>query len=187
MRLGVVRALGWLVIAHGLSHAVLPLRGSIAPAYMIDDWIPVGLNMIGMIGFVVAGLGMLGLRPLNAVISPVLVLSSGLSLVAISRLGDPTLWVGGLLDVPLLVAGVWRAYAGWPTHPRHERAWHMLPDLDDQTRPAREMLVVWFQRPPSSVVVRSLAEANGMQALVSFQFAGESGAHGAPANSQTGR
>jgi hypothetical protein len=97
-----------------------------APAYMIDDWIPVFLYMIGMIGFVVAGLGMLGLRPLDAVISPILVVSSGLSLVAISRLGDPTLWVGGLLDVPLFFVGLWRAYAGWPTHPQHGRAWHLL-------------------------------------------------------------
>ena len=31
MALGMVRVLGWLVIAHGLSHAVLPLRGSLAP------------------------------------------------------------------------------------------------------------------------------------------------------------
>ena len=126
MRLGVVRALGWLVIAHGLSHAVLPLRGSMGPADMIDDWIPVGLYMIGMIGFVIAGLGMLGLRPLDAVISPVLVLSSGLSLVAITRLGDPTLWAGGVFDVALLLIGLWRAYEGWPTHPQHGRAWHVL-------------------------------------------------------------
>jgi hypothetical protein len=93
---------------------------------MIDDWIPVFLYMIGMIGFVVAGLGMLGLRPFDAVISPILVVSSGLSLVAISRLGDPALWLGGVLDVPLFLVGLWRGYAGWPTHPQHGRAWHLL-------------------------------------------------------------
>lgn len=126
MTLGVVRALGWLVIAHGLSHAVLPLRGSLAPGYAMNDWMPVGLYMVAMIGFVIAGLGMLGLRPLDSAISPVLVLSSGLSLVAIARLGDPTLWIGGMFDAPLLLVGLWRAYGGWPTHPRHGRAWHLV-------------------------------------------------------------
>ena len=126
MTLGVVRTLGWLVIAHGLSHAVLPLRGSLAPSYAMNDWMPVGLYMIAMIGFVVTGLGILGLRPLDAVISPVLVLSSGLSLVAIVRLGDPTLWAGGVFDVPLLLLALWQGYSGWPTHPQHGRTWHVL-------------------------------------------------------------
>ena len=87
---------------------------------------PVGLYMVAMIGFVVAGLGMLGLRPLDSVISPVLVLASGLSLVAIARLGDATLWIGGAFDVPLLLLGLWRSYAGWPTHPYHGRSWHLI-------------------------------------------------------------
>ncbi len=126
MTLWVVRVLGWLVVAHGLSHAVLPLRGSTAPALLIGDWVPVGLYVIAMIGFVVAGLGLLGLRPFEAAISPVLVLSSGLSLVAISRFGDPTLWAGGVVDVGLLLVGLWRGYGGWPTHPHHRRAWHVL-------------------------------------------------------------
>ena len=126
MALGLVRVLGWLVIAHGLSHAVLPLRGSTAPALLIEDWVPVGLYMIGMIGFVVAGIGLLGLRPFDRVISPVLVLSSGLSLVAITRLGDSSLWVGGAFDVVLLFLGLWRAYSGWPAHPQHGRAWHLV-------------------------------------------------------------
>ena len=30
MALRMIRVLGWLVIAHGLAHAVLPLRGSLA-------------------------------------------------------------------------------------------------------------------------------------------------------------
>jgi hypothetical protein len=86
----------------------------------------VGLYIIAMVGFVVAGLGLLGLRPLDAAISPLLILSSGLSLVAISRLGDPTLWAGGTADVALLLLGLWRGYGGWPAHPHHHRAWHVL-------------------------------------------------------------
>jgi hypothetical protein len=124
MALGMVRLLGWLVIAHGLSHAVLPLRGSLAPALMIDDWTPVGLYAVGMVGFVAAGLGLLGLRPLDRAISPLLVLASGLSLVAIVRFADPTLWFGAACDALLLLVGLWRAYGGWPTHPAHGRVWH---------------------------------------------------------------
>lgn len=126
MRLNIVRALGWLVIAHGLSHAVLPLRGSMTPAFLIGDWVPVGLYMIGMVGFVAAGLGMLGLRPLDRAISPVLVVASGFSLVAITRLGDPGLWFGGAFDIVLMLVGLWRAYGGWPVHPSHGPAWHAI-------------------------------------------------------------
>lgn len=121
MALRMVRALGWLVIAHGLSHAVLPLRGSLASTVLIDDWTPVALYGVGMVGFVAAGLGLLGLRPLDRAISPLLVLASGLSLVAIVRFADPTLWFGGACDVALLLIGLWRAYGGWPEHPRHGR------------------------------------------------------------------
>ena len=124
MALGMVRILGWLVIAHGLSHAVLPLRGSFAPALSIDDWTPVGLYGVGMVGFVAAGLGLLGLRPFDRAISPLLVLASGLSLVAIVRFADPSLWFGAACDVALLIAGLWRAYGGWPSQPAHGRIWH---------------------------------------------------------------
>jgi hypothetical protein len=99
MRLTTVRVPRWLVIGHCLSHAVLPLRGSLAPAFENSDWMPAALDIIAMIGLVAAGLGMLGLRPLDAAVSPVLVPASGLSLVAIVRFGDPTLWMGGALDM----------------------------------------------------------------------------------------
>jgi len=114
-----------LVIAHGLSHAVLPLRGSLGPVVLIDDWIPAGLYAIGMVGFVGAGLGILGLRPLDRAISPLLVLSSGLSLIALVRFADPTLWFGAAFDVALFILGLWRAYRGWPAHPSHGRRWHV--------------------------------------------------------------
>ena len=125
MALGMVRILGWLVIAHGLSHAVLPLRGSLAPALSVDDWTPVVLYGVGMVGFVAAGLGLLGLRPLDRAISPLLVLASGLSLVAIVRFADSSLWFGAACDATLLLIGLWRAYGGWPMHPTHGRIWHV--------------------------------------------------------------
>ena len=124
MALTIVRILGWLVIAHGLSHAVLPMRGSLVPLWT-GDWMPVALYGISMVGFVAAGLGLLGLRPLDRVISPLLVLASGASLVAILVLNDPRLWFGAACDLALLLVGLWRAYGGWPSHPSHRPIWHV--------------------------------------------------------------
>ena len=124
MALTLVRILGWLVIAHGLSHAVLPMRGSLVP-FLEGDWIPVALYSISMSGFAAAGLGLLGQRPFNLVISPLLVLASGYSLIAMFVLGDRGLWFGAACDVALLLVGLWRAFAGWPAHPSHHRVWHV--------------------------------------------------------------
>lgn len=115
MTAAMTSALGWLVIAHGLSHLMLALRQGLAASVWIDA-IPAVLYATGMVGFVAAGLGLLGLRPLNAGVGPVLVLASGLSLVAIVQFGDPALWFGGVCDVGLLALGIWRGYTGWPVH-----------------------------------------------------------------------
>jgi azurin len=124
MALRMVRILGWFVIAHGLSHAVLPMRGSLAPT-LYGDWMPIALYSVAVIGFVAAGLGLLGLKPLDRAISPLLVLASGWSLVAIVCLGDDTLWFGALCDLALIPIALWRAVAGWPAHPSHRRVWHV--------------------------------------------------------------
>ncbi len=124
MTRGIVRALGWLVIAHGLAHAVLPLRGLTASAV---DVTPMVLYTMSIVGFVAAGLGLLGLRPFTSAISPTLVLSSGLSIVAIQQLHEPDLWLGGAFDCAFFFLGVWRGYAGWPVvGPQHGRVWHVL-------------------------------------------------------------
>ena len=124
MALTIVRILGWLVIAHGLSHAVLPMRGSLDPVPG-GDWIPIALYAVSMTGFVAAGLGLLGLRPLDRAISPLLVVASVWSLVAIMVVGDPSLTIGAAGDVILLLAGLWGAFAGWPSHPSHKWVWHV--------------------------------------------------------------
>ena len=125
MPLMLTRILGWLVIAHGLSHAVLPMRGSLGAMQWTDDGMPVALYGVSMIGFVAAGLGMLGQRPFNRVISPLLVVASGWSFVAILVLEDPGLRLGAVGDVALFLIGLWRAFAGWPAHPSHHRTWHV--------------------------------------------------------------
>jgi hypothetical protein len=111
----VIRMLGWLVIAHGLSHAVLAIHGGLTATLWVDA-IPVGLYAIGMIGFVSAGLGLLGLHPFVSALGPLLVLASGLSLVAVAQFGESALWFGGFCDAALLLIGVWRGYSGWPAH-----------------------------------------------------------------------
>jgi len=125
MTLTMARILGWLVIAHGLGHAVLPMRGSLAPMLTSGDWVPAALYGACMVGFVAAGLGLLGQRPFDRAISPLLVVASAWSLVAIFRFGDPNLWPGAGVDVLLLLLGLWRAFAGWPAHPAHRRLWHV--------------------------------------------------------------
>jgi azurin len=125
MTLTMVRILGWLVIAHGLGHAVLPMRGSLAPMLTSGDWVPAALYGACMVGFVAAGLGLLGQRPFDRAVSPLLVVASAWSLVAIFRFGDPNLWFGALCDAGLLLVGLWRAFAGWPAHPAHRRLWHV--------------------------------------------------------------
>lgn len=124
MALTIVRIFGWFVIAHGVSHAVLPMRGSLA-LLSAGDWIPVALYAVSMVGFVAAGFGILGLKPFTRAISPLLVLSSGYSLVAIYVLGDRGLWFGAASDIVLFLVGLWRAFAGWPMHPSHRRIWHV--------------------------------------------------------------
>jgi azurin len=135
MALTLTRILGWLVIAHGVSHAVLPMRGSLAPLLSDGDWVPIALYAGSMIGFVAAGTGILGLRPFDRAISPLLVVASGWSLIAIMRLDDPGLWFGAVCDVALFLTGLWRAFAGWPVprsfavategKPAHRRLWHV--------------------------------------------------------------
>lgn len=115
MTLSMVRILGWAVIAHGLFHSALPMRGALAPLASSDNWMPVALYGVSMVGFVAAGLGMLGLKPLHRAISPLLVLSSAWSLVAIFTLGDPDLTVGAAVDLLLLPFALWRSFSGWPS------------------------------------------------------------------------
>jgi hypothetical protein len=115
----IMSVLGWLVIAHGLSHLILALQQGLTASLWIDA-IPVALYAIGMIGFLAAGLGLLGVGPLRAAIGPLLVLASGLSLVAVVQFGNPALWFGGFCDAGLLAIGIWRGYSGWPTQV-HER------------------------------------------------------------------
>lgn len=106
--------LGCLVIAHGLAHAVMPLRGWMDPVRLALDFTPFLLYAIVVAGFALAGLGLLGVRRLEGVVRPALVLASGYSLVSIWVMGTGGLWWGRSLDVVLLLTGLTGVYRYLP-------------------------------------------------------------------------
>jgi hypothetical protein len=115
-RLRVVRiALAVFVMAHGLAQAVVPMRGLMAPAALAGgDAMPIILYAVSTLGFLVAGIGMLELRPFTQATRPALVLASVYSLVALYRLGQPDLWFGAAVDGALLMAGLTGVYRYLP-------------------------------------------------------------------------
>ena len=117
-------AVGLFVIAHALAHSVLPLRGLMDPVALQLDAMPALLYGAAVIGFLVAGFGLLGLRPFTIATQQALVLAAGLSLVAIWRLGDSGMWFGAGTDVVLFFAGLTGLYRYLPEpHPSRGR-WH---------------------------------------------------------------
>ena len=115
MKISFVRLLGVFAIAHALSHAMLPIRGSFDAGLPIRDYTPILLYIASTMTFLIAGVGLLGLRALNVFISPLLVLGAALSSVAIVRFGDWDFALGIALNAAFFALGLWRGFAGWPT------------------------------------------------------------------------
>jgi hypothetical protein len=111
--------LGLLVIAHGLAHAVLPLRGWLQPDLLENDAMPLILYGVAVMGFTTAGIGLLGVTPFTVVVRPALVLASAYSLIAIYTFGAGDLWWGAALDAVLLLAGLTGIYRRLPIGPGH--------------------------------------------------------------------
>lgn len=103
---GLRPAIALIVIAHGLAHSVLPLRGWMQPDMFDWNFMPMLLYAVAMLGFTVAGLGLLGISPFRAAVRPCLVLASAYSLVAIFAAGQGDLWWGAVLDGVLLLTGL---------------------------------------------------------------------------------
>ena len=83
--------LGAGLVLHGLANAVLPLRGVDVAASGV--WMPAmtALYVTAIVGFVAAGLGLLGVRPLGRVVIPAAWVA-GLSPAAHLRDPAPDLW-----------------------------------------------------------------------------------------------
>jgi uncharacterized protein YndB with AHSA1/START domain len=106
LRTGLRPAVGVLIVAHGLAHSVLPMRGWIDPARLPSDFMPFILYAVAVMGFTIAGLGMIGLRPFTSMMRPAMVLASAYSLIAIWRFGQGGVWWGAGFDAVLLLAGL---------------------------------------------------------------------------------
>lgn len=117
-------AIGLFVIAHGLAHSVLPLRGLMDPVALHLDTVPALLYGAAVIGFLIAGFGILGLHPFTTITRQVLVLASGFSLVTIWRLGDPGTWFGAGTDVLLFLTGLTGLYQYLPAPHASRGRWH---------------------------------------------------------------
>jgi uncharacterized protein YndB with AHSA1/START domain len=120
---GLRPAFGLFVIAHGLAHAVLPLRGWMDPTRPALSAIPVMFYGVTVLGFTIAGLGAFGLRPFKALMRPALVLASAYSLIAISFTGPGNLGFGAAIDLILLIVGVSGAYRYLPQTAHHGGRW----------------------------------------------------------------
>ena len=114
-------AFALLVIAHGLAHAVLPMRGWINPETLGQDFMPAILYGVAILGFAIAGIGVLGVRPFTAATRPLMVVASAYSLVALWRMGDGDLWWGAAVDVVLFLVGLTGAYHRLPATRDHGR------------------------------------------------------------------
>jgi hypothetical protein len=111
MRSGLRAAFGLVLVLHGLGNAVLPMRGvdAVAPGV----WAPAFtvLYAVAIVGFVAAGLGVLGIHPLRYLVIPATAIASIGSLFGYARLADTDLWPGVVLSLMLPIGAIaWAAY-----------------------------------------------------------------------------
>ena len=98
--------LGTGLFLHGLGNAVLPLRGAdvIAPG----AWMPLmtALYVVAIVGFVAAGLGVLGVPVLRQFTAPTVFAAGICGLGAQLWQGDADLWPGLVFSVSLPIAAI---------------------------------------------------------------------------------
>jgi hypothetical protein len=127
-------ALAIFLIAHGLVHSILAIapnpsdsdakpgafftaveRSWLLPQLGLNAttirWVGIILVALSTIGFILAGLGILGVPGLNTIWRPVSVISAFLSLLLLILFWHPWLIVGVLIDIGILLALLW---AKWP-------------------------------------------------------------------------
>jgi hypothetical protein len=117
---GLRPAFGLFVIAHGLAHAVLPMRGWIDPASTTSA-IPLIFYCVTVVGFTIAGLGIFGVRPFAPLLRPALVLASAYSLIALVLMTPGNLRLPAFFDLILFIVGVAGPERFLPAVPHHGR------------------------------------------------------------------
>jgi len=125
IRAGLRPALGVFLIAHGLAHAVMPLRGWMDPERLTHDFMPLVLYSVAVLGFTSAGVGMFGVRPFKSIVRPAMVVASAYSLVAIFVMGHGDLWWGAQTDVVLFIVGLTGLYRKLPEPTLASGPWHV--------------------------------------------------------------
>jgi hypothetical protein len=105
--------LGVMLVLHGLANTVWPLRA--LDVVRPGVWAP-GVDAIyfgAIVGFVGAGLAVLGVRPLRWLTPWDAVVGAACSLVSYAVLGHHDLWAGPLLSVGLAAAVIGWTRARW--------------------------------------------------------------------------
>jgi hypothetical protein len=123
--LGVVIGVG--LVLHGLGHAVLPMRAADVVATGVVAPAMTALYVIAMVGFVAAGLGVLGVVPLARGVIPLAIVAALCGLVAQVAHVEAGLWPGIVLSttLPVLAAlyvTVFEVSAPRPPRPAWKRA-----------------------------------------------------------------
>ena len=126
VRSGLRPAFGLLVIVHGLAHAVLSTRGWMSPSRLYtQDFMPFILYAVAILGFTIAGLGLLDIRPFKWMMRPAMVLAAAYSLIAIFLFNQPDLFWGGGASLALLLIGLSGVYRRLPARtPLGAGLWH---------------------------------------------------------------
>jgi hypothetical protein len=127
MRPGMRWILGTALFAHGLANSVLTLRG--ADAIGPGTWsVPMtAACVVAVVGFAVAGLAVIGVRPFGRLAVPASMLAGLAAMLGYTRLGHADLWPGVVLSLLLPVTVVWATSAARPASPR--RWWHAARDV----------------------------------------------------------
>jgi hypothetical protein len=130
----IIKIFGLFLIAHGLVHSGLAAapnpydsdpkpgtfftattRNWLLPKLGFQDavvqWVGIVLVALTTIGFIVAGLGGLGVSGISTIWRTVAIASSYVSLLLLILFWHPWLVVGVLIDIGVLVSLLW---ANWP-------------------------------------------------------------------------
>ena len=110
IRAGVKPAVALLVIGHGLAHLALPVDEWMDSARLSQDFVPLILFGVAVIGFSFAGLGLLEVWPFSTLVRPAMVLASAYSLVLVWCFGQGQLWWIAAVDTGLFLMGLTAAY-----------------------------------------------------------------------------
>ena len=125
VKAGLRPVFGLLLLGHGFAHSVLPLRGWMTPERLSQDFMPMILYAVSVLGFTIAALGIFRVTPFVAATRPAMVLASAYSLIALSVMEGAGLGWGSVIDVAVLLIGLSGVYRYLP-EPRTTRhpVWH---------------------------------------------------------------